>query len=309
MKPLHPLLRAMVDEAAAWPLMHQAPLAKVRASASRRLATGLPKEAVASVEDIVAVDADRSIRLRAYRPDMRTDRPLTVFFHGGGFTICSLDTHDGMCRQICRRAGSVVVSVDYRLAPEHPYPAGLDDCYAATLWAAANANRLGANGSRLAVCGDSAGGALAAAVALRARTESRPGIRAQILLYPVTDHYSADRPSYTERGGRDCGLTADEMRWFWDLYLPDQSLSHEPIVSPARAPSFVGLPRAYVVTAEYDLLRDEGEAYARSLAEAGVPVVLKRYETMNHGFLNWVGVVEPASEAMDQLAAWMRASL
>ena len=309
MKPLHPLLRAKVDEAAPWPLMHQAPLAKVRAAASRRLDTGLPKEAVASVQDVVAVDAERPIRLRVYRPDMRTDRPLTVFFHGGGFAICSLDTHDGMCRQICRRAGSVVVSVDYRLAPEHPYPAGPDDCYAATLWAAANANRLGADRSRLAVCGDSAGGALAAAVALRARTETRLGITAQILLYPVTDHYSAARPSYTERGGRDCGLTADEMRWFWDLYLPDQSLSHESIVSPARAADFVGLPEAYVVTAEYDLLRDEGEAYARSLAAAGVPVAVKPYETRNHGFLNGVGGVAPASEAIDELAAWMRARL
>lgn len=305
---LHPALTAMVAKAAKYPPMHLVPLATVREAAPRLLRTGLPPEHVDSAEDIVLGELPRPVRVRVYRPDTGKGRPLTLFFHGSGFTICSIETHDAMCRQICARSGSVVVSVDYSLAPENPYPAGPDDCQAATRWAARNAMRLGADASRMALCGDSAGGAMAAVVAMRSRAAGEPAIKAQILIYPVTDHYSAGHASFEQRG-TGCGLLRDEMRWFWDQYLPDPSQAANPDVSPARAPDLRGLPQSYVMVAEYDVLRDEGLAYARALATADVPVTLRHYTDMNHGFLNWVGVVDRADEAMNALAAWMRFTL
>ncbi len=305
---LDPHLAAMIEKSARFPPMHRAPLALVRDSALRQLATGLPKEPVGSIEDIQIEGPGRLIRVRVYRPDNRTDRPLTLFFHGSGFVICSLETHDDMCRQICRRAESVVVSVDYSLAPERPFPAGPEDCFAATLWAVRTAGRIGADPALLAVCGDSAGGNMAAGVALRAHIEGRPAIKAQVLIYPVTDHYTSGHRSYEERGS-GYGLSQEEMCWFWDSYLPDPSLAHDPYVSPARAESLSGLPPTYIAVAEYDVLRDEGLHFARRLREAGVPVELRHYADMNHGFLNWVGIIDRAGEAMDDLAAWMRATL
>ena len=234
--------------------------------------------------------------------------PLTVFFHGSGFTICSIETHDAICRQICRRAGTVVVSVGYRLAPENPYPAGPEDCWAATVWADAHRAEIGAGDAPLAVCGDSAGGTMATLVAMRARQEGGPAIAAQILIYPVTDHYSAGHASHDERGA-GCGMTREDMRFFWTQYLPDVSMADLPTVSPARAPDLSGLPPAFIVTAEYDVLRDEGAFYARRLAEAGAPVTHRHYPTLNHGFLHHVGVVGTVTQAMDDLGAWMKAAL
>ena len=159
---LHPQLQAMLDKAAGLPPMHTVPIPAIRATDLARYSFGVPKEEVAWTEDRSIPGPHGGIRLRIYRPDLRDGLPVTMFFHGSGFCICSIDTHDAMCRQICRRAGIVVVSVDYRLAPEHPFPAAPDDCYAATLWAAAEAHRWGGDASRLAVCGDSAGGTMAA---------------------------------------------------------------------------------------------------------------------------------------------------
>jgi acetyl esterase len=306
--PLHPQLAAMVEKASRYPPMSRMPLDELRKAAPRLLRTGLPPEAVGSVEDLVLPDAVRPVRLRVYRPDTGSGRPLTMFFHGSGFTFCSIETHDAMCRQICNRSASVVVSVDYSLAPEHPYPAGPDDCVAATLWAARNAGRFGADPQRLALCGDSAGGTMAAVVAMRARDGDRPPIKAQALIYPVTDHYSARHRSFEERG-TGCGLLAEDMRWFWNNYLPDVSLAGHPHVSPARAPDLKGLPPAFVAVAEYDVLRDEGLAFARALFDAGVPVTLRHDKDMNHGFLNWVGIIDRADEAMAELTAWLRGVL
>jgi acetyl esterase len=302
---LHPRLAAMVAKAARHPPMHEVPLAIVREAAPKLLATALPPEEIAGVEDHIVHAGGRSVLLRVYRPDPGAVRPLVMFFHGSGFTICSVETHDTMCRQICRRSGSVVVSVDYALAPEHPYPAGPDDCWNATLHVARNAGNFGADPARLALCGDSAGATMAAVVALRARERGGPAIRAQVLIYPVVDHFSAGYASYAERG-RGVGLRDDEMRWFWTQYLPDASMASLPDVSPARASTLSGLPQAYVATAEYDVLRDEGMAYAAALVRAGVPVVHRHYDDMNHGFLNWVGVVDRADEAMDALCDWLR---
>ncbi len=308
--PLHPALQAMLDKAAAMglPPMHKVPIDAIRATDLARYSIGVPQDDVASTEDRMIPGPRGDIRIRIYRPDRGHGHPLTVFFHGSGFCICSIDTHDAMCRQISRRGRSVVVSVDYRLAPENPFPAAPDDCHTATLWAAKNAQSLGANPARLAVCGDSAGATMATVVARRFRDDGGPAIKAQMLLYPVTDHYSVAHPSYTQRG-EGCGLTAEGMNRFWDLYLPHAEDAANPDASPLRAKSLAGLPKGYVITAEYDLLRDEGEAYAHRLKAAGVPVELTRYTDMNHGFLNWVGLFDRPTEAMDALASWMRRSL
>jgi acetyl esterase len=305
---LHPDLAAMLAKAAGLPPMHTVPIDVIRATDLQRYEIGVPKDDVASVEDRTIEGPRGPIPIRIYRPTLSDRNPVTVFFHGSGFVICSIETHDAMCRQICRRGHSVVVSVDYRLAPENKFPAGPDDCYAATVWAAAHATSIGGDPKRLAVCGDSAGGNMAAVVCLRARDEGGPDIKAQILLYPVTDHYSVERPSYTERGA-GFGLTREGMMRFWDLYLADTSEGAHPYASPMRAMDFSRLPKAYVITGEYDLLRDEGEDFARALGEAGVQVDFKRYHDMNHGFLNWVGLVDRSTEAMDALAVWMRQSL
>lgn len=302
---LHPTLRAMLDKAAGLPPMHTVPVETIRAGDLARYSIGVPPDPVASVEDRSIEGPGGPLRVRIYRPDLEDGRPVVVFFHGSGFVICSIETHDAMCRQICRRAGAAVVSVDYRLSPENKFPAAPDDCFAATRWAPAHAREFGADPARLVVCGDSAGGNLAAVTALRARDAGGPAIRAQVLFYPVTDHYSVQRPSYAERG-TGYGLTRDTMTWFWDQYLTRPEEGAHPHASPMRAESLAGLPRAYVATGGYDPLRDEGEAFAQALSAAGVPVDLVRYEDMNHGFLNWVGLVDRSTEAMDAACAWLR---
>jgi acetyl esterase len=228
-----------------------------------------------------------------------------VCFHGSGFVLCSLDTHDGMCRNLCAGAGCVVASVDYRLAPEHKFPAGIEDCLYATRWAAAHAAELGANPMRIAVAGDSAGANMAAVTALRVRDEGGPTLCGQLLLYPVTDYHTPGTPSY-EENAEGYGLTRDTMQWFWAHYLSDDSEGRHPHASPLRAPDLSGLPPALVITAEYDPLRDEGEFYAERLRTAGVPIALTRYDGVNHGFMFWVGVVDKAGVAMNEAGDWLR---
>ena len=245
------------------------------------------------------------LRLRIYTPKADSPYPLVAFFHGSGFVLCSLDTHDGMCRNLCAGADCVIMSVDYRLAPEHKFPAGLDDCVAATRWAIEHARKFGADPARTVVAGDSAGGNLAAATALRLRDENGPALRSQLLIYPVTDYHTPGTPSYAENA-EGYGLTRDTMKWFWGHYLTDAAEAANPYAAPLRAADLRGLPPALVQTAEYDPLRDEGDLYAARLRETGVPLVLSRWAGMNHGFLFWVGVVDRAALAMAEAAAWLR---
>jgi acetyl esterase len=228
-----------------------------------------------------------------------------VFFHGSGFVLCSLDTHDGMCRNLCAGAGCVVASVDYRLAPEDKFPAAIEDSLHATRWAAAHAAVLGANPARIVVAGDSAGANIAAVTALRVRDEGGPELCGQLLLYPVTDYHTPGTPSY-EKNAEGYGLTRDTMKWFWAHYLNDACEGAHPHASPLRAPDLSGLPPALVITAEYDPLRDEGESYAEKLRRAGVPTALTRYDGVNHGFMFWVGVVDKAGTAMNEACGWLR---
>ena len=251
----------------------------------------------------------REIAVRVYRPAAGDGPwPVVVFFHGGGFVVCTLETHDPYCRALATEAGVMVVSVDYRLAPENKFPAGVEDCLAATEWVLAHAKELGAvDSSRVFVAGDSAGGTMAAAVALLLRDKGAGGLAGQILLYPVTAHYDPPTASYLEMA-EGYGLTRKGMMWFWDHYLNHKDEAFDYRAAPLLAPSLRGLPRALVVTAEYDVLRDEGQAYAKRLEEAGVSVTHVFAPGMNHGFacsMNEFPFLAQAKDVLRRVAAWI----
>jgi acetyl esterase len=304
---LHPALRALLDEVADRPPAHTLPVAEARSGALARSAV-IPRQPVASVEDRVIGAIRGGLGVRIYRPDDGANRPVVVFLHGGGFVLCSLDTHDALCRRLCLGAGAVVVSVDYALAPEHRFPAGLEDCLAALRWTAEHAVEIGGDPARIAVAGDSAGGNLAAVAALRLRDGTRDGggphLAAQLLIYPVTDCPDLRRGSYIERGS-GFGLTTDAMHWFFGHYLDAASRADDPAVAPIRAPSLAGLPPTYLITAEFDPLRDEGIAFARRLADEGVDVTHAHRADANHGFLLWAGMNEPSEQALAAACRWL----
>jgi acetyl esterase len=298
-------IQTLVKLREALPELHTLSVADARAQMAARDFPGLRKPEVASVVNRDMQGPGGPMGLRIYTPLGEGPFPLMVFFHGSGFVVCSLDTHDGMCRNLCAGTGCVVVSVDYRLAPEAKFPAATNDCLEATRWAVANAAALGADPGRVLVAGDSAGGNLAAVTALRVRDEGGPRLLGQVLLYPVTDYYDPGTPSMVENA-EGYGLTRQGMIWFWDHYLADPSDAANPHASPLRATDLRDLPPALVVTAQYDPLRDEGEYYAERLRHAGVPTEMKRWDGMNHGFLFWPGVVDRAGEAMDEACRWVR---
>jgi acetyl esterase len=287
------------------PALGSLPVPETRQAFAGIAAFGGPPEPLAKVELRRIPGPSGEIPLRIYTPEGTGPFPGIVYFHGGGWVIGTLDTHDGVCRQLAKRSGAVVVSVDYRLAPEHKFPAAPEDCYAATLWVAENAAKIGADARRLAVGGDSAGGNLAAVVSLMARDRAQPKIAFQLLIYPVTD-YSYDTASYRENADGYL-LTKDSMVWFWNHYLRSAGDGAQPYASPLRARDLKGLPPAMVVTTEFDPLRDEGEAYAERLRQAGVPVKLKRYDGLIHGFFMMTGFFPHALQAVDEAAAEIRA--
>jgi acetyl esterase len=258
------------------------------------------------VEDREIAGPGGPLPIRIFTPPTGGEPPaLVVYFHGGGWVICDLDSHDRHCRMIAVDAGAVVVSVDYRLAPEHRFPAAIDDGYAALTWAVAHAAELGADPSRVAVAGDSAGGNIAAAVAITARDRGGPPIAFQLLVYPVTDH-RFDTASYREKGDGKWFLTEAHMRWFWDQYIGPGGDGTDPRASVLRA-DLRGLPPAFVMTGEHDPLRDEGEAYAGALVAAGVEADHHRAAGMFHGFFTLDDVLPDAAggtrAAIDALAA------
>jgi acetyl esterase len=266
--------------------------------------TARPGPAVDSVEDRT-VDGDGGpIPVRIYRPASAGPLGLLVWYHGGGFVIGGIDTADATARDLTVGAGCVVVSVDYRLAPEHRFPAAPDDAWTVLRWAVDHAAELGADPGRLAVGGDSAGGTLAAVTAIRARDERVP-LRHQLLVYPVTD-LAGSFGSRVENG-EGYLLTKDTMEWFEDCYLGDHE-PHDPEVSPLYA-DLAGVAPAHVLTAGFDPLRDEGQAYAEALAAAGVPVLDDRYPTMVHLFLAMVGTSPVVEEALGRAAAALRDAL
>jgi acetyl esterase len=303
--PLDPKARAMIDQMAQMPLPPWSELDAVsfRAmmDAGRFPPPDLPLAEIQSTEIPAAAGA---IPVRIYRTSLDAEQPAIVYFHGGGFVVGNLDSHDGTCRRLAYGVGCTVISVDYRLAPEHVYPAAVDDCYAATQWVATNAKLLKINPARIAVAGDSAGGNLAAVVAIIARDRGGPQICHQLLTYPVTD--MAFRSDSYVANGEGYFLTKDMMAWFGQQYVPAGHDIEDPLLSPLYATDLSRLPPATVITAEYDPLRDEGEAYAKRLTEAGIETKLIRYDGVFHGFFSMNGVIDQADDAHAFAAAELK---
>lgn len=306
-----PLNREIVEALAAEAALGRPPLKSLTAAEGRARAettTYPPGKPVHAVESISIPVSGGTIAARLYRPSAKKGLPVIAYFHGGGWVLCSLDTHDNVCRNLAADTGAIVVSVDYRMAPEFRAPVASDDCLAAVRFLETEGERLGIDPARILVAGDSAGGNLAAVTALRVRDEGGPALAGQILVYPATDHYTAGFASYRDYA-EDCGLTADDMIWFWDHYAPTPDLYLDPRVSPLRAPDLTRLPPALVATVEFDVLRDEGEAYADRLEAAGVPVDRRRFAGLNHGSLGEAGRLACAVPLHDYVAAWAREAL
>ena len=264
-----------------------------------------PATGLTTLEDISIPGPGGPLTLRIHRPRVEGPLPVLVFFHGGGWVVGSFDTHDFVAQELADRTPCIVVSVDYRLSPETRFPGPVDDCYAATVWASENAAALGAKPGPVAVSGDSAGGHLAAAVALRARDNGVP-LALQALIYPVTDA-ACDTASYAEFGEGHV-LTKDSMLWFWEHFLgPDGDPNH-PEASPLRAPDVSGVAAAFVITAECDVLRDEGEAYAAKLKAAGVATHSYRYPGQLHGFVTLKDWFDATPIAHDMIASALRSA-
>jgi len=297
--PLHPQAQMLCDLVNA---MGEVPPSTDRVDEIRLAFGGLvvmgagEPEPVFAVED---VDAD-GVPARVYRPSSDPSLPVIVYFHGGGWTIGSVEQFDPVTRQVANAAKAVVVSVDYRLAPEHPFPTPLDDCWRALNWAAEHADTFGGDGSRLAVMGDSAGGNLAAVCALLARDAGGPALAMQVLVYPVVDA-DFETASY-HANGRGHVLTLDDMHWFFSCYTKDGTADRTDWrISPLRSADLHGVAPAIVVTAEYDPLRDEGDEYARRLEAAGVPVLHLQYDGMIHAFFGLSAAFDASRDAIARI--------
>jgi acetyl esterase len=262
-------------------------------------------EAVAAVEDRAILGPGGDIPIRVYTPAGRGPFPITVYFHGGGWVMWEIDVTDNLCRSLTNGASCVVVSVGYRLAPEHKHPAAIEDAYRAVEWVATNAEGLNGTTDRIAVAGDSAGGNLAAVVAQMARDQGRPGLVFQLLICPVTNLASLNTDSYCYFGD-GLWLPKAMVQWGIDNYLENESQAQSPYVSPLLATDLSNLPPALVLTAEFDVLRDEGEAYARRLQEAGTPASYSQHPGMLHDFLLLTAVFPQANDAIAEAAAALR---
>ncbi len=305
--PLDPQARALMDATEGLPPIETLSVQEVRARFLQAFGRRGEPESVLRVENRSIPGPDTEIPLRIYTPRNEPPLPILVFFHGGGGVVGNLETHDAVCRTLAKGAQCMVVSVDYRLAPEHKYPAGLNDCFSATRWVYENALSFDGDPKRIAVGGDSAGGSLAAAVALLARDRGGPELVYQLMFYPMTDYYLPGTPSYEENGS-GYFLTTTAVKWFLDHYLPKEFDRDDPYLFPLRCRDLSGLPPALVMTAEYDPLRDEGERYAMRLREAGVWVHLQRIDGMMHGFTVLAGRLDKGKHALKDAAAHLRAA-
>ena len=263
-------------------------------------------EEVDTIRNLTIPGPAGSIPARLYLPGKNTDMPLFVLLHGGGWVIGNLDSHDNMARFLCKRVPCVVLSVDYRLAPENPFPAAVDDSFAAVQWAVEHAVEINANPQRVLVGGDSAGGNLSAVIAQLARQKGTPHLAGQVLFYPATNAATLDTPSYQAFGDKPFGLPKRDIEWYLRMYIPNPKDRLNPLVSPLLATDLQGLPSALVVTAEFDVLRDEGEEYARKMEAAGVKVKLLRANGMVHGFLSIAGLIRRATQYFDQVVGEIR---
>lgn len=301
--PLDPQLAALLETAGNQPA--PAGLNDLRARLEAN-AVALPGREV-EVKSVVTIELQGihgPINARLYKPRGVSTPPLTVFYHGGGFVAGSLDTHEGACREMAANARTAVLSVDYRLAPEHPFPAGLEDAYSALLWASANGPALGVDSGRLAVAGDSAGATIALVTAIRARDEGGPALRAQLLFYPCTDLRDTAYASRKENA-EGYGLTEAARNMLTSLYAPDEELRHNPRVSPLLEKNLGGLPPTLIVTCQYDPLRDEGLALTEALDVAGTDVTPHPADGMIHGFINYTAASTAAANQYDAGLHWL----
>ncbi len=312
--PVDPEVRMLLDRLASMNLPELSTLSPGEARAlSRDRRALLPPGPEADVEDIVVNGPAGELAVRLFRPKTEPGRakkplPVLVWFHGGGFVIGSVHESDADCRMLATLANIAVASVEYRLAPEHPFPAAPEDCFAALQQIIARAGELGIDGTRVAVGGDSAGAALAASVCLMAQDRGGPPIRFQALVYPVTDSVSLETPSH-HHNAEGFYLTRKSVIWFRDQYLPRPADRENPYASPLRRKDLRGLPPALIVTAEFDPLRDEGQAYAARLLDADVPVVLSNYAGMIHGFFSLSAFLTAGRRVHDEIAAALRDAL
>ncbi len=317
--PLHPEIQSLVDQMADDPNALDIAASTPQQAREFYRAVGAmfgPGPDVASVRDIEIPGPVGAIPVRVYTPVGDGPFGVFVFYHGGGWVIGDLDTHDKECRALCTDAGCLVVSVDYRLAPEHPYPAAADDAFAALEWISAHAAEISGDPERIAVGGDSAGGNLAAVVALLARDAGGPALRLQLLVYPVVDLRSPSGFASRKENEEGPFLTLDVMEWFERHYFegtdgagPGDAGRREVKASPLLAPSLAGLPPAWVITAELDPLRDEGEAYAAALEKAGVPTTLTRFDGMPHMFFQLGPISGDARRLLGEAATAIRKAL
>ena len=299
--PLDPQAKAVMDQVAAlgFPMAHTVSPQQARANAQSRPRAAGPE--VARVEDRTIPGPDTQIPVRIYTPPGSGPFPALVWFHGGGWVVGDLESADATARHLTVGAGCVVVSVDYRLSPEAKFPGPAEDCYAATMWVAEHAGEIGVSANNIAVGGDSAGGNLAAAVCLMAKDRGGPALGMQLLVYPVTDR-DFQTGSYGDNAD-GYQLTRDTMIWYWDQYLANDADAGNAYAAPLQAQDLQGLPTAVVITAEYDPLRDEGEAYAHRLEAAGVPTTCTRYSGMIHGFFGMSAAVDKGKDAIAQASA------
>ena len=307
--PLDPQIKPIIDQAAsagAPPLSSLSPHHARAAFRTMFEAFGGRPTPVAKSEDRTIPGPAGEIGLRIYTPEGKGPFHALMFFHGGGWVVGDLDTHDPLCRALTNAAHCITVAVDYRLAPEHKFPAAVEDCYAASQWVVHNAASIGANPARLAVGGDSAGGNLSAAVSLMARDRGDLQVGYQLLMYPALDA-SLQTKSMTEFADGYL-LTRADMVWFWGHHLKGEADRSNPYACPSQAKDLNGLPPAMIITAQFDPLRDEGEAYAKRLEEAYVPLTLKRYEGVTHGFLSMASIVDKGRKAIEDAASHLRAS-
>lgn len=302
--PLHPQVRAMLDQIAAsgLPQLHELPPADARAQAKLMTELVGAGPEVARVSEFSIPRSGGEIPARRYVPADAAG--VILWIHGGGWVICDLDTHDAMCRLLANESGCEVVAIDYRLAPEHPFPAALGDCWDALAWVAEQAG-----GRPVIVAGDSAGGNLAAVCALRARDRGGPELALQVLVYPSTSGDLTTDSCVKYGSGPDTFLTVADMQWFWAHYVGDAADDSSPEFRPLRARDHSGLPPAIVVTAEYDPLRDDGFAYAEALRTAGVRVIHHHYDDVVHAFFGFVNMLSRGNEAVAQVGADIRAAV
>lgn len=305
---LDPQAQFILDQFNAQPLP---PLSELGHQAYRQAVASMqipaPETPYVESQDYKVPGPEGELRIRVYQTVGALPGPAVLFFHGGGFVVGDLESHEGMCRYLAQQSELRVVAVEYRLAPESPFPAAPEDCYAATCWVRNNAEMLGIDPDRLAVAGDSAGANLAIAVCRLAHARRGPELKYQLLLYPVT-RCGFDTPSYRENA-KGYMLTQEMMRWFWEQYLPSEADADNPLASPSCAEDLGTLPASMVITAGYDPLRDEGEAFAERLANAGVEVELIRFDGMFHGFASMLLSLDAARDAIKQGARALHQAL